>query len=94
VRRAGDRRSLRPRGDRLEVPPTAAGANRASARAIEPSDFRIARTSLPTDVRRGLRKRASTADTTDESYYAVGEIPAKGLSRPTGLTTFEATAEK
>lgn len=32
------------------------GANRASARAIRPSDMRLARTSLPTEARRGRRK--------------------------------------
>ena len=53
------------------------GANRASPRAIEPSDLWIAWTSLRTDIRRGLRKRASTADATDESYYAVAEARRK-----------------
>src|SRR5205814_973408 len=83
-RRAADSRSVRPVVDFLENPPPMAawraGAIRASARAIEPSDLRIAWTSLPTDIRRGLRKRASTADATDESYYAVADARRSGRS--------------
>jgi hypothetical protein len=58
-RRAADSRSLRPVLDSLEDPPSTAsraGASRASARAMEPSDLRIACRSLPTEMRRCDRK--------------------------------------
>jgi hypothetical protein len=59
-----------------------AGASRASARAIDASDLRIALTSLPTDIRRGLRKRTSGAEAAGESYYAAGAGLSEGAGRP------------
>jgi len=59
ARRAGDSFSLRPRrpgwalaGGRVAA--SSAGAKRASARAIAPSDLRIAWTSVPIDLARAL----------------------------------------
>jgi hypothetical protein len=43
---------------------------RPSARTIDASDLRIDWSSLPTDVRRGLAKRASTRKRAREWYYA------------------------
>ena len=62
ARRADDSLSLRPRrseGAGSRAAASSAGTSRASARPIDPSDRRIAWTSLPTAGRLGLGKCAS-----------------------------------
>jgi hypothetical protein len=90
ARRWAESRSLRPRCEGFpglaEAAAWSSGASRDSARAIELRDLRIDRTSMPTDVRRGVPKRASITDAAGEWYYG----PSEGLSteaggRPTGF---------
>src|SRR6266545_1354524 len=77
ARRSGDSLSLGPWPPGSSEPrrtASSAGARPASARAIDANDLRIVRTSLLTDARRDLCKRASTVDVT-------GQIVLRGPSR-------------
>lgn len=77
ARRAADNLSLRPLRDGFEEPratASRAGASRVSARAIDPSDLRIALTSLLTEPRRGLGNIPPRLMATDASYYGTPEL--------------------
>ena len=80
ARRAGDSRSLRPfRSGAAEVRPAESSIRikLARDRAIDASDRRIAWTFLPTDLCRGLDKRASLAVGTGAPWYIGPEGPEK-----------------
>ncbi len=77
ARRAGDSLSLRPRRLGVAEPRVAAsraGAKRASARTIAPSDLLMAWTSLPTELARAFGKRASVADVTGANGTTVPPV--------------------
>jgi hypothetical protein len=86
ARRAADSLSLRPRRPGFAGPRVAAasaGAKRASARTIAPSDLRMAWTSLPTDLARAFGKRASVVDVTRPHGTTTPPGPAaKGAEPP------------
>jgi hypothetical protein len=89
ARRAGDSLSLRPRRLGVGEPRVAAsraGAKRASAGTIAPSDLRMAWTSLPTELARAFGKRTSVADVTGANGTAVPRAACewRGIVLPRG----------
>lgn len=87
ARRAGDSLSFRPRRLGVADPLVAAsraGAKRARARTIAPSDLLMAWTSLPTDLARAFGKRASVADVTVANVTTVPPVCRRvARNRPT-----------